>query len=458
MLLKRIISCLVFFLVFNSNAQEDNIHYNDLFQPDERITVSLHHNRIIGLGSQYFGVGIQNNTTCKLRVELEYIATLTCGQVVTGKIGFGDGLTINAGEKLKPEGFWDTNNTTIDVGNSRNSDCLNSANRSKEVEGGGYTAIEQVSFNIIEIENLCEAGQTISSGSNTVSNNNSSSSNSNSTDGSSTSTNDNTSGVAEICPVQTYSLKNITSTTCEFIWLSSATNSIAADGSLIQQGHYSDQFQFEYRRTDESNWSTVDVGGYQFNFVIQNLSPGTSYQSRLRRVCDEYNNKFSPWRNVNFKTAGSNSTNVGTSSTNNTTSTTNTNSTNTDNTAVNNDNSSSNTNSTTGGSVICPVQPYSLTNITSTTCEFLWLTTPTTIVAADGSISQQGNYSDQFQFEYKKTDELNWSTVDVSGYQMKFFIQFLSPGTSYQSRLRRVCDEYNNEFSPWRNLNFKTAN
>ena len=204
-----------------------------------------------------------------------------------------------------------------------NSDCLNSVNRSIEVEGGGYTAIDQVSFEIIEITNLCEDGQTISVQNTSASN--TSTTNSNSTNGGSISENNNTSTSTNsgtvICPVQAYSSTYITESSCEFVWMSNATNSIAADGSLIQQGNYSDQFQFEYKKTSELNWSTIDVSGYQLRFVIQYLSPGTNYQSRLRRVCDEYNNGFSPWRNLNFKTANSNSTNVGNTEENSNTST-----------------------------------------------------------------------------------------------------------------------------------------
>lgn len=149
---------LVCALVWNSISfgQKDNVHYTALYQPDTRIYVALHHNRTIGLGAQFFGVSIENKTADKLRIELEYTAHMTCGQVITRKIGFGDGLLIQPGTTIGAEGFWDTDNTSFDAGNSRNSECMKSPNKSKKIGENEYTAIERVSFRLIRITNVSE--------------------------------------------------------------------------------------------------------------------------------------------------------------------------------------------------------------------------------------------------------------------------------------------------------------
>lgn len=155
-LLKNFILIHLLILSSYSFGQKDNVHYTTLHQPDARIYVALHHNRTIGLGAQFFGVSIENKTSDKLRVELEYTAHMTCGQDITRRIGFGDGLLIQPGARIGAEGFWDTDNTSFDAGNSRNSECMKSPNKSKKIGENEYTAIERVSFRLIRITNVSE--------------------------------------------------------------------------------------------------------------------------------------------------------------------------------------------------------------------------------------------------------------------------------------------------------------
>lgn len=155
-LLKKFILIHLLILSSYSLGQKDNVHYTNLHQPDTRIYVALHHNRTIGLGAQFFGVSIENKTSDKLRVELEYTAHMTCGQDITRRIGFGDGLLIQPGARIGAEGFWDTDNTSFDAGNSRNSECMKSPNKSKKISENEYTAIERVSFRLIRITNVSE--------------------------------------------------------------------------------------------------------------------------------------------------------------------------------------------------------------------------------------------------------------------------------------------------------------
>lgn len=146
--------CLLSHTVF---GQRDVTSYNNLPQPDARIHVSLRHDRTIGFADvQYFGVVIRNNTNDKLKVELEYTAHLTCGQVATGRIGFGNGLVIMPNQTTTPEGWFDKDNTVFDVGNRRNSECIKSSRPKVPAGNDGFTAIDRVSFRLISIVNLTE--------------------------------------------------------------------------------------------------------------------------------------------------------------------------------------------------------------------------------------------------------------------------------------------------------------
>jgi hypothetical protein len=154
---------MVFLTVQSVYGQKDNITFNNLQQPDARIYVSLLHQRTIGFADvQYAGVIIRNNTSDKLFVKLEYSVNLTCGQVITGRIGpLGEGLVIQANQQTIAEGFWDKDNTTFDAGNRRNSECIKSASARVQVgkDKNGkteYSAISSISFRLLSIDNLTE--------------------------------------------------------------------------------------------------------------------------------------------------------------------------------------------------------------------------------------------------------------------------------------------------------------
>lgn len=137
-------------------AQSDNVHHTNLRQADTRINITLHHNRTIGLGAQFYGVKITNNTNDILRVKLEFYCNMVCGERLSQHIGFGDGLEIKPGETIGGKGFWDTDNTSFDAGNRRSSSCLNGGNKSKKIGENEYTAIQNVGYSLISIENVSE--------------------------------------------------------------------------------------------------------------------------------------------------------------------------------------------------------------------------------------------------------------------------------------------------------------
>jgi len=147
------LSCMV---LNTAQAQGDNVHYNNLLQSDTRIYVSLHHNRTIGLGAQYVGVKIKNNTGDILRVQLEFYSDMVCGERLNQRIGFGEGISIQPGETIGAKGFWDSDNTSFDAGNRRSSGCLNSSDKSKKIGENDYTAIQNVGYRLISIENISE--------------------------------------------------------------------------------------------------------------------------------------------------------------------------------------------------------------------------------------------------------------------------------------------------------------
>lgn len=147
---------LFFFVSFPIFAQnKDIVRYDQLLQHDNRIHVSLFHERTIGFADvQYYGVLIKNLTGDELRVDLEYSLTFTCGATKTYRIGFGSGLTIKPYEKIGGEGFFETDNTTKDIGNESLSLCKGKPNPFNTLPDGKKTVIKSVSYRLISVKNL----------------------------------------------------------------------------------------------------------------------------------------------------------------------------------------------------------------------------------------------------------------------------------------------------------------
>lgn len=271
------------FLIKAVAKKDDNIHYNDLFQPDNRLKVSIHHNRTIGLGAQFVGVQIINVGKNKVKVELEYYVDLTCGERITRKIGFGGGLYIKPGDTLKPSGFFDTDNTSFDAGNSRSSSCMASPNKSKKIDDASYTCIEGVGFNIISVSEYDEKGVLIQSSSNTSSSNSSSSNNSNTNAENNNST---------LCPYGNFSFTSqwVKENCATFFWLNqSPTLTANKDSSLTTNGDYPADFIIQYKTENSTIWNEMTVNGYGGNFTIDNLEPCENYQVRMQRNCGNGN-------------------------------------------------------------------------------------------------------------------------------------------------------------------------
>src|SRR6478736_4467652 len=139
------------FLATVGLAQNTNIHYRNLQQASPMIRVELHHNDNCALGAQFAGVTIQNLTGYKLRVELEYYCDMFCGERLSQKIGFGDGVVIMPNEHFGGEGFWETKNEAFDAGNRAGSAC-----KSVKIDEHKYSKIKTMGYRLINIENLTE--------------------------------------------------------------------------------------------------------------------------------------------------------------------------------------------------------------------------------------------------------------------------------------------------------------
>lgn len=260
-------------------AQKDNVHYTNLFQPDNRLKVSIHHNRTLGLGAQFVGVQVINVSNHKVKVELEYYVDLTCGERIIRKIGFGGGLFIQPGDTLKPAGFFDSDNTSFDAGNSRSSTCLASPNKSKKLDEGGYTCIDGVGFNILSVTEYDENNKPISSTNSTTT---SSQGTTNSSSGSASGT--------EQCPYGSFSFTSqfIKENCATFVWLNQAPTLTATnDGGVITHGDYPANFIIQYKKASDSDWKELTVSGYGGNFTLENLEPCEKYHVRMQRDCGE---------------------------------------------------------------------------------------------------------------------------------------------------------------------------
>ena len=282
-------------------AQSDNIHYTDLVQTDSRIEVTLHHGRTIGFGSQYVGVAIKNKTNHKLRVVLEFYVNLTCGEQLKKKIGSGNGIIVKPGEQTKPSGFWDTDNTSMDAGESRSSECLKSENKSIELADGGWTVISSVGFTLNRIDELDENNSVIiqtntSSNSSTSTSSSSSTANQNSEINSSNNSNTN-------CPPQSITMVNNPSDNCvQLRWINQSTISYNKNSEEINvNGAYPIDFILVYRRSEDSDWKEIKLHNYQLSYNLVGLDACTKYEVKLQRDCG--NNKSAFSNVITFSTA-----------------------------------------------------------------------------------------------------------------------------------------------------------
>lgn len=261
-------------LSLNSVSQSNNIHITNLTQPDSRIEVSMHHNRTIGIGAQYVGVSIKNKTDHKLRVVLEFYVDLTCGEQLKQKIGFGNGIIIKPGMQTNPSGFMDTDNTSIDAGNRRSSECLKSVNKSIKLPDGGSTVVSSVGFNLIRIDDL-DANVSVSNQTN-----DNSIANSNSTSNS-------TSYSSSNCPPQSLDMVNVPSDNCvQLRWINQSTiNYNENSEELYISGNYPVDFILAYKRTEDINWKEINIQNYQFGYNLLGLEACTKYEVKLQRDC-----------------------------------------------------------------------------------------------------------------------------------------------------------------------------
>jgi len=286
---------LIFLTLLNNFlfAQSDNIHYNDLTQPDSRIEVSFHHNRTISFGSQYIGVSIKNKTDHKLRVTLDFYVDLTCGEQLKQKIGFGNGIIVKPGEQTKPSGFMDANNTSIDAGNKRSSECLKSENKSIELADGGWTVIRSFGFTLIRIDELDENNSVIvqniiNSNSLTSTSGSSTESHQNSEINSSNNSNTN-------CPTQSITMINNPSVNCvQLRWTNQSTISHNENSEEVNvNGAYPIEFILSYKRIEDIIWKEIQLNNYHLSYNLVGLDPCTKYEVKLQRRCANNKSAFS---------------------------------------------------------------------------------------------------------------------------------------------------------------------
>lgn len=294
----RLIFCFLL-LQFAVFSQKDNVIYDQLHQPDPRIEVKLYHNRTIGLGSQLVGVQVRNLTDKKINVQLEFYALLTCGQKVSSKIGYGTGVTIKPFDTLKAGGWFDSENTSFDAGNRRNSECMKSLNKSKQLPDGKYTAIDQVGFNILSITEFTSTG---TSANGMSSNTGSASANS----GGTQTINSSGNPKKKSCPTYGFKLSNKPTPSCvslEWWSLSTKTNMISSDGTFSQsQEPEAKSFIIEYKKQNDLVWKNVTHNNSGRNIrLLDNLDACTNYEVRLTTVCDN-GTTSNPTTIIAFKT------------------------------------------------------------------------------------------------------------------------------------------------------------
>ena len=263
-------------LSLHSVSQSNNIHLTNFTQPDSRIDVSMYHNRAIGIGAQYVGVSIKNKTDHNLRVVLEFYVDLTCGEQLKQKIGFGNGIIIKPGVQTHPSGFMDTDNTSIDAGNRRSSECLKSANKSIKLPDGRSTVVSSVGFNLIRIDDLDANGS--------VSNQNYDNGNSNPNNNS---TSNSTSYSTSICPPQSLNMVNTPSDNCvQLRWINQSTINYNENSEELNiSGDYPVDFILAYKRTEDINWKEITVQNYHFGYNLVGLDACTKYEVKLQRDC-----------------------------------------------------------------------------------------------------------------------------------------------------------------------------